>query len=213
MSAGPTTLLWVRHGQARAADGSYDDQTPLSPLGIEQAAAAPAGLGETRPSALYSSPLVRARETAASIADAFALDVQLDPRLAEFAMPVETLAGLEARPNRQQWRATDQGTTGGETAAAFHRRVVAFCDDVVDRHPAARVVIVAHVGVIDAALRWAVGLGADAPWLHELPCVSNGSVTEFRRWPRGAVEGGPAPFTAIVRLGDSAHLGGATTPW
>jgi broad specificity phosphatase PhoE len=39
MADGMTTLLLVRHGQARAADGSYGPDTPLSELGVSQAEA------------------------------------------------------------------------------------------------------------------------------------------------------------------------------
>lgn len=208
-----TRLIWIRHGQARAADGTYDDDTPLSPVGRAQAATLPSALGPETPTALYSSPLARARQTAEPIAEAFDLDLRIDPRIAEFGMADATLEGVRSRPNRTVWRATDRATPDSETSAAFHRRVAGFCEAVVAAHPDQRVVVVAHVGVIDAALRWVVGLDADAPWLYELPCVGNGSITEFHHWPRGAVAGGPVPFSAIERLGDAAHLVGGSTAW
>jgi len=42
-----TTLLLIRHGQARAEDGSYGPDTPLSELGVRQSEAladAPVGV-------------------------------------------------------------------------------------------------------------------------------------------------------------------------
>ena len=40
----PVRLYLVRHGQARADDGSYGHDTPLSPLGRRQAEAVAVGL-------------------------------------------------------------------------------------------------------------------------------------------------------------------------
>lgn len=206
-----TTFVWVRHGQARSPDDVYADDTPLSALGHAQAAAVPRGLGLPRPTALYASPLTRARQTAAPIAEATGLPIVLDPRIAEFDMASLTMADVASRPHLTLWRPADRGSPSGESSVEFHDRVAAYSAAMIARHPGERIIAVAHVGVIDAALRWVVGLAAEAPWLYELRCVGNGSITEFEHWPDGAVEGGAPRHSVIIRLGDAAHLGDMRT--
>lgn len=60
-----TTLLLIRHGQARADDNSYDQHTPLSDIGRQQAVLVADALAIHHPAAVYASPFPRARETAA----------------------------------------------------------------------------------------------------------------------------------------------------
>jgi len=80
-----TTLILVRHGQARSLDGSYGRQTPLSDLGRRQAKAVSDRLGAEFPSApVYASPVVRAVETSAPLCEKLGVKAVLDSRLAEF---------------------------------------------------------------------------------------------------------------------------------
>ena len=78
---------------AKAAPGDPDEARPLTAKGHDQAKALGERLvrAEPRPTAVVSSPLVRARETARAVADALGLGVELDARLA----PGATLADLE----------------------------------------------------------------------------------------------------------------------
>lgn len=46
--------------------------------------------------------------------------------------------------------------------------------------------IVSHAGVIDANLRWAVGLGPDTLWQHELE-IDNCSIAELHVWNGGRI--------------------------
>jgi phosphohistidine phosphatase SixA len=73
-------LFLVRH--AEAAPGDLDDLRPLTPAGRDAARALGARLAEEEPEAVLSSPLLRARETAAAIADAAGLEAVPDERLA-----------------------------------------------------------------------------------------------------------------------------------
>ncbi len=54
-----TTLLLIRHGQARANDTSYDQHTPLSKLGHQQAALVADALATRSIGAVYASPFPR----------------------------------------------------------------------------------------------------------------------------------------------------------
>jgi phosphohistidine phosphatase len=87
-----TRLFVIRH--AEAAPGDPDDMRSLTPEGREQARA----LGErlaregVRLDALISSPLLRARETAAALARALSVPAETDDRLAPGATADDVLA-------------------------------------------------------------------------------------------------------------------------
>jgi phosphohistidine phosphatase len=81
-------LVIVRH--AEAAPGSPDALRPLTPDGREHARLVGQALLEEglAPSAIVSSPLLRARETAAALASALGLgDPEVDERLEPGASP------------------------------------------------------------------------------------------------------------------------------
>jgi phosphohistidine phosphatase len=73
-------LFLVRH--AEAAPGDPDELRPLTPAGREAARALGEQLAAARPTAVVSSPLLRARETAAAIASAAGVEPSTDGRLA-----------------------------------------------------------------------------------------------------------------------------------
>jgi phosphohistidine phosphatase SixA len=73
-------LFLVRH--AEAAAGEPDDLRPLTPAGRGAAREVGVRLAGEQPDAVLSSPLLRARETAAAIAAAAGLEVEADERLA-----------------------------------------------------------------------------------------------------------------------------------
>jgi len=73
-------VFLVRH--AEAAPGEPDDLRPLTATGHGTARALGERLAATRPAAVVTSPLLRARETAAAIADASGLEAAPDERLA-----------------------------------------------------------------------------------------------------------------------------------
>ena len=73
-------LFLVRH--AESAAGEPDDLRPLTPAGRDTARELGARLAAEEPDAVLSSPLLRARETAAAIAEAAGVEAQPDERLA-----------------------------------------------------------------------------------------------------------------------------------
>jgi phosphohistidine phosphatase len=76
-------VIWLlRHGEA--ADGSPDDQRPLTEKGEEQSRAAGAALAAigAKLDACLSSPKVRAAQTARLVCEQLGVEVQLDDRLA-----------------------------------------------------------------------------------------------------------------------------------
>ena len=193
------TLFLIRHAQA---DQGADDGG-LTRRGEEQARALAAALGLREGDVLLSSPLRRARETAAL------LDRRHDvvEALAEFDFGPDAPGMEEMMAERSDlavWR-PDDGFRGGETLRAFQARVSALLDELVRANLGARVAGVTHAGVIDAAVRWAYGLGPEDAWTAEAG-LPNASVTEIERWPRGRRPGGAPVFTIAHRVGDVSHL-------
>lgn len=201
-----TTLLLIRHAQARSIDGSYGDETPLSALGRRQAAALAAALVAHPPTALYTSPLARAAETAALLGAKLGLTPLVDDRLTEFTIPPTPLDQIALRPDLAFWHHEHRGGPGGESLGEFSARVATCCDDLVLRHPGARIALVSHAGTIDAALRWALNIPPTSPWTHEFD-LSNASVSEVEFWPRGRTHHGAPRYAYLRRVGDSAYLG------
>ena len=84
-------IYMVRHGKAAAGfDGHMDPG--LDELGRTQAEATAAMLADLGPLPIYSSPLARARETAIPLAERWATEMIIEPRVAEIPSPTEDLA-------------------------------------------------------------------------------------------------------------------------
>ncbi len=143
-------VLLVRHGQtewnvARRFLGRSD--IPLDSVGRAQAAAVGAVLRGLSPTAVYSSPLHRAADTAREIGPP-----ELVAALAE--MDMGELEGLSAGECRarwpgllQAWQDAPAGVVipGGETLAQVQARIVPAFWTLVGAHaPGDRVVIVTH---------------------------------------------------------------------
>jgi phosphohistidine phosphatase len=90
-------LFIVRH--AEAALGQPDDHRPITHAGREQARRLGRQFAVTgvRPDAVLSSPLLRARETAAEIAKAVGVEAEPDERLAPGADPDDIRAATAGR--------------------------------------------------------------------------------------------------------------------
>src|SRR5215210_843621 len=201
-----TTLLLIRHAQARAADSSLlGPDTPIGQLGRLQVAALVSKLVAAAPPAVvYTSPLPRAVQTASLVCERLGLEAVLDPRLTEFEMGTQEIEVILERPDLLIWH-PEHRAADGETLREFSARVAAFCDEVVERHPGERIVVVSHAGTIDATLRWALGITPDSPWQHEFE-VANASITELEFWPHGRIRGGASRYTVLRRVGDVTHL-------
>ena len=86
-------LILVRH--AEAAPGEPDELRPLTARGRDQARELAERL--PRPDAVLSSPLLRARETAALLAGPHGLEPEPDERLAPGATDTDVRATIEGR--------------------------------------------------------------------------------------------------------------------
>lgn len=86
-----TKVHVIRHGRPASTWGGADDDPGLDETGLEQARAVAReilALPEAqRPARVVSSPLRRCRETAAPLAEALGVDVEIDPRVGEIPTP------------------------------------------------------------------------------------------------------------------------------
>jgi phosphohistidine phosphatase SixA len=88
-------LIIVRH--AKAVPGSPDAERPLAPKGRRAAAALARELKAAQADAVISSPLIRAVQTAAPIAAAAGVEVEIDERLAPGATVEDMRAVVTGR--------------------------------------------------------------------------------------------------------------------
>lgn len=206
----------VRHGESVSnvesrVQGQAD--VPLSDLGRLQAESL-AGWARAIPAEvtideIWSSPLLRARETATAISAALGLPLLIEEGLAELHAGIfqgHLWADLEtAFPDEvARWRSgdADYAIPGGESRAALAARGRAALEKLAHR-PARHMIVVAHGGVLTAALGSLLGRShpllaqaAERPFT-KLPALANASLT-LLDWP------GPE----LVAFNETGHLTG-----
>jgi probable phosphoglycerate mutase len=194
-----TRLVLVRHGQH---DYTVEDG-PLTDLGCRQARLVASALPGRDIDVLLCSPLRRAVETAQRFGRAFEpVDGLREFDFGPAAPAAEAM--VERREDLALWR-PDDGFADGETLAGFQARVGATMDELTRAHDGAGVVAVTHAGFLDAALRWAYGIGPAEAWVTEA-AFRNASITELEVWTTGRHPRGAPRHTVIHRVGDASHL-------
>jgi alpha-ribazole phosphatase len=182
-------LLVVRHAETdwnreRRYQGWRD--TPLSEAGRAQARTAGRVLTRQALAAVWSSPLERARETAAAIAAPHRLTVREEAAFKEMRFGVwEGLTRDEVRARfpaeYQAWSETPHLAVprGAETLAEVRHRVLAGLEEVRGAHDGQTVCIVAHGISIRILILEALGLGLDRLWSLHVASIGM-SELEFR---------------------------------
>lgn len=193
-------LILVRHAEpVRIVDADGPADPPLAERGARQAEALAAYLAEEGIGAVWSSPMLRARETAAPLAAALGIDVVVDTELAEWDreatsyIPIEELKAAKD----ERWVAMVEGNLEGDgiDLDAFRTGVVGAMDHIVTGNPGASVAVVCHGGVINTYL--AHILGIDRPLWFEPKYTSIHRVLASRRGDR-----------SLETLNEVAHLRG-----
>src|SRR5258705_10895211 len=169
MSGAPTRFVLVRHGEASGnREMRYLGATdaPLTERGQAQARQLAGALALYRPVALYTSPLLRGRQTAGAVAAVPGLVVVADQRLREEdfgAWENRTRAEVQAADPQHlaAWEAGDTiAPPGGESLVAVRERVAECADVLARRHPGETVLLASHVGPIKALVCAALELPA-----------------------------------------------------
>lgn len=132
-------LVFLRHGETvfnRAGRWQGQIDSALTDKGRAQALVSANKLAEIKVQKIISSPLGRAKDTAAIAGDCLALPVLVDERLMEVGSGVcegLTQDEIETRwPGFITWRARDRwnrAPEGGETYSAARKRLIAFAED------------------------------------------------------------------------------------
>jgi ribonuclease H / adenosylcobalamin/alpha-ribazole phosphatase len=189
----PTTTLLLRHGETahtarKLFSGSGGEDPPLSSRGAEQAAAAAAGLADRGITAVVSSPMHRAHETASVAAGVLGLPVREADDFRECAFG--DWEGYSFAEVRERWPdelaawlgSTSVAPPGGESFDAVDQRVRRARDKLLARHPAGTVLVVSHVTPIKTLVR--VALDAPAAALYRME-LSAASLTEIQWYDNG----------------------------
>jgi len=169
---GVTETWLIRHADCYQ-DITDTSDPPLSSLGREQASRLAQRVRRARPAAIYSSPYRRAIETAHAISD----DVRVDDRLVEMDLVVNEDGSLELR----------------EPPTDVVERMRAAIDEIGERHPGQRVILVGHGAAIIAYLTDVLQL--EPGRLRMLPYYTSISVVRALGDRR-----------MVGALGDVAHL-------
>ena len=201
----PTRLLLLRHGQTplsveRRYSGRGNPQ--LTELGRDQAVAAARRLAARGGvSAVLSSPLGRARETAAAAADALDLPVKVHDGLIEtdFGDWEGLTFGEAARRDpdlHRRWLGdTSVRPPNGESFDEVGKRIAAVRDDLLADHAGSTVLVVSHVTPIKTFLQMALDAGPSLLYRLHLDLASL-SIAEF--YPDGG--------SSVRLVNDTSHL-------
>lgn len=171
---GPAAHLCIaRHGETDwnkkgVLQGWLD--VPINTLGRQQACAMAQPLADAGFSAVWSSPLVRARETAEIVAAALGLPppschegLKEKHFGAVQGIPKHELAELNPVLLEQILRRNPAAEfAGGETMDEFADRVLGAFDTIGQRHPGQRVLVITHGWVMDVVTRHIQGLARSA---------------------------------------------------
>lgn len=203
----PTLVLLVRHGQTSTTGSILPGRAKglhLADVGHAQAARAAERLAELKQiDAVYASPLERARETAAPIAAARGLKVQIERDLLECDFGEWTGEELKKLMKLPEWSTVQRYPSGfrfpgGESFGEMQQRIVGGIDKLRARHPGGVVVAVSHADPIKAAVAQAMGTHLD---LFQRIVISTCSITAIAY---GA--GGPTVLTVNSTGGSLAEL-------
>ncbi|MGH3137725.1 MAG: histidine phosphatase family protein [Gaiellaceae bacterium] len=162
----PTTIVLVRHGETdwnRESRFQGHADTHLNEAGRAQARELALQLDGERFHAVYSSPLLRAFETALILGERFDLEVVPDAGLME--VDVGSWSGLtrtdvESRfpDGFRRWLEYGHGWDDGESYDELGERVVSGLARIAAVHPNGTMVAVTHGGPIRSALAAADGV-------------------------------------------------------
>jgi probable phosphomutase (TIGR03848 family) len=202
----PTTVLFVRHGTTETTGKVLPGRAAglhLSDAGRAQAVAVAERMAALkRVDAVHSSPLERARETAAPIAAARGLRVTVDRSLLECDFGEWTGAELRALAKQPEWATVQRYPSGfrfpgGESFVEMAARAQTAVSALVARYQGGVVVAVSHADPIKAVVADALGTPLD---LFQRIVISPCSVTAVVYSPTGPT------VLAVNHTGDLASL-------
>ena len=186
------SIIFLRHGQAKNnTERILAGRTPGVPLteeGVDQSEKAAKFLEDMNISAIYSSPIERAKNTADIVGKHNSIDVRIDDRLIELdmgkftGMPYDEIFSSHGNVFMKFYKGElEIAHNGVETFADVKKRVLGMVDHVIENHPDENVVLVTHMDPIKAMLSTIVSLSPEN--LFEL-IIANASLNIFREYER-----------------------------
>jgi len=203
-----TRVLLIRHGQSEGnAEGRFGGHTatPLSMRGRLQAEATARALSTEDITAIYSSDLSRAVETALPLARLTGLDVEQTDAFRERSVGVmEGLTFEEAAAQHPEQYAAllrrdfEHVLLGGESYRQMLDRASRRLDQLIEQHKDGRIAVFSHTGTICILTLHLMG-ALDAPELRPVwITTANCGITRFELRSDG--------FVRVLVINDTRHL-------
>ena len=179
----PTVVLLVRHGVTPTTGKILPGRAAglhLSDEGRLQAEGAAKRISHLpRLAAIYSSPLDRARETAAPIARAKRMPIRIDRGLLECDFGEWTGERLDRLSKRPEWDVVQRHPSAfrfprGESFTEMQARITGALARLVAQHPGRVIVAVSHADPIKTAVAHALGMPLD---LFQRIVIGTASIT------------------------------------
>ena len=203
-----TNVLLIRHGQSKGnAERRFGGHTatPLSARGHKQAEVTARTLKSESITAIYSSDLARAIETAKPLAKMTGLPVNGTSAFRE--RDVGVMEGLTfedaAQQHPEQYAALlrrdfDYVLSGGESYRQLLDRARQKLDEIIEEHRGGRIAVFSHTGTICILALHLMG-ALDAPELKPV-WISSGNcgITKFELRDDG--------FVRVLVVNDTSHL-------
>lgn len=155
-------LILIRHGlpeRVETEDGTPADP-PLSQTGHEQARLMAEWLKDTKIDHLYSSPMQRAHQTAAPLAQVKGLEPELREGVAEYDrhadhyIPVEELKKYDY----DSWLRLMRGEVEHIDFPKFCQGVIDTLNEIISTHPGKTVAVTCHGGVVNVWTAHVMGM-------------------------------------------------------
>ena len=208
----PTRILLVRHGEcAGNREGRFRGRVdfPLNETGLAQARALAGALKSVPLDRIFTSPLLRARQTADCLAEGRDLPVEVREGFTNVALgpwegrlkeeiaqecPVEWSLWLH-HPERLR---LPQGETLGDVA----RRALSNLEHLVRTYPGSTFAVVTHRTVLKPLLATCLGMAEPSFWRTH---VETASISRLRHTPRQGY--------CLTGLNDTHHLESFQSEW
>lgn len=198
-------LLLVRHAQpvriealGAAAEAAGPADPPLTPSGVEAATRTAAWLAVEGVDHIVTSPLRRAVETAAPLAERLGIETEVAPAMGEFdARDASYIPFEEMSRDHEKFTAMVSGdwtrVDGWADPDAFRRQAVDALEAVVAANPGRRVAVFTHAGIVNVYLGHVLGIER-LLWFYP-GYASISRVAASREGPR-----------SVVSVNETAHL-------
>ena len=179
-----TRFLLIRHASTDGVGRALSGRTAigLNEAGQAEIVRLAESLAGTAADAIFSSPQLRTRQTAAAIGRVLGLDARPDDALDEVdfgAWTGQSFASLDGRPDWALWNAQRSlaPAPGCETMVQVQARAASLVVRLHAREGGGRFILVSHADVLKSLLAWALGLPIDLMQRLEIAPASRSALT------------------------------------